>query len=83
MRHLKLALLMASLIACVGASECGGSSSGGSKAAASFDSGGIDSPDSDRDGPMAPTPEPSGALIFGLGTLIAAVAVRRRSASRD
>jgi len=83
MRHLKLALLVAALTACVGASECSGSGSSGSKASANFGSGGIDPPGSDGGDPVTPTPEPSGALLFGLGTLIAAAATRRLNTPRD
>jgi len=79
MRLIKLLVLMAALTVCVGASECSGGSSGGNNSAGDF-SGGIEpGPDPGQNpGPASPVPEPSSALIFGLGTLIAAGVTRRR-----
>jgi len=56
----------------------GSSSSGGSSAAASRTVFELDAPEPiEAERPGAPVPEPSAALIFGLGLLVAGVASRR------
>jgi hypothetical protein len=74
-RKLLLPLLMA-LVACMGSECSGGSSSGSSGAKSSSSTSGIDK--NDHIEAQAPVPEPSAALIFGLGLLVAGIATRRK-----
>lgn len=37
------------------------------------------SPHRDTDGPVAPVPEPSAVVLYGVGALVLGVALRRRS----
>ena len=76
MRRIYLLTLLTALTACLG-SECSG---GGNHSNAAGASAPITAPSGEitRD-PAAPTPEPSAALVFGVGLLVAFAASRRRS----
>lgn len=69
--------LLISLFACLG-SECSGSSSSGSASNSSAASGVSIASQEATDHFEAPVPEPSAALVFGLGLLAAGVATRRK-----
>lgn len=74
-RRLLLPLLI-SLFACLG-SECSGSSSSGS--ASSSAASGVTLANQEAQNHFeAPVPEPSAALVFGLGLLAAGVVARRK-----
>ncbi len=74
-RRLLLPLLI-SLFACLG-SECSSSSSSGSGSSAAA-SGATAANQDAKNHLEAPVPEPSAALVFGLGLLAAGVATRRK-----
>ena len=71
MRRLRLIALVAAISASLGASDCSSSSS-------SKKSSNNNSFQAEEQSPAAPMPEPGSALIFGLGALIAATALRRK-----
>ena len=78
MRRRLLLILFVTLTACLG-SECSGSGSGNSVAAASAQTASVGTGEEigDDTGFVAPVPEPSAALVFGVGLLIAGAVSRR------
>jgi len=75
-RRLLIPLVMFAL-ACMGAECGGGSSSSSSSNDAAQTSAAVVGGDEDVDEGAPPVPEPSAALVFGSGLLLAGIAFRR------
>jgi len=77
MRRRLLPFLLMALTACLGSECSGGGSGGNSSAAGSPDVFAAATANGDEGTFVAPVPEPSAALVFSVGLLIAGALARR------